>query len=410
MMKNENMEKGLSYLLVIMAFCMPLLLTASIISLVLLILLRLSSQDQRQLIVRSIRSHPILLLLPLFYLWHIFGLIWTENYKYAGLDLQIKAAFLLFPLFAGTMKISEKNFRLTLWAFVWGCVSACLVLLIHAMCEFSETGKISYFFYIDYSSLLMHPTYISMYINIAILFLVYLMYTITEPRNLVFFSAAFLFLFIQLILLSARTAQAVALLTFILSSYYFLRNGSFLNMKRAHFVLILAMTTGSYFILQHLNNRYSQVENAIVTAADAAPANEYNSTTGRIEIWKESMDLLRENWILGTGTGDVKDELMKTYQQHNFHYALDKKLNSHNQFLQTLLALGAPGLLLLLMLVLHPFLNIKGNEWPVFAFFSLVIILNAMTEAILEVQRGAFFFAYMYSLFKLKEINTFTSA
>ena len=33
----------------------------------------------------------------------------------------------------------------------------------------------------------------------------------------------------------------------------------------------------------------------------------------RFEIWKNSLALIRENLIVGTGTGDIKDELMLQY-------------------------------------------------------------------------------------------------
>lgn len=402
MMKGNHTEKWLGYLLSMAAFCLPVLPPASIASLILIVIIRLTNKTERELVTANFLKSPLIWFLPALYIWHIIGLIWTENFKYAGLDLQIKAVFLLLPLFLGTMVISENVHRKILISFISGSLLACIILLVHAFLRFNETGLHTAFFYIDYSSLLMHPTYISMYLNMAILFLFYLMKESSKEENLKFYSAGILFFFIQLLLLSARTAQAVALLTFLLSAFLYLRKGDLLRLKRMHCVSILFFTFLSYFILQGINNRFNQVENAMKTAVTNDTVPEYNSTTGRVEIWRESMEILRENWLFGTGTGDVKDELIKTYEKHQFRYALDKKLNAHNQFLQVWLALGIGGVLLLILSVGIPLFNRKLPGQPLLALFALIIILNAFTESILEVQKGVLFFSFMYSFFAMK--------
>jgi O-antigen ligase len=402
MMNDKQTEKWIGYLLSTAAFCLPLVQTVSIVCFILIMSIRLMSKNERGIISGNFFKSPLFWGLPLLYLWHLVGLIWTENFKYAGLDLEIKAAFLLLPLIIGTLVISERNYRTTLCGFIAGCLTASLILLVHAALKFNETGLHTAFFYIDYSSLLMHPTYISMYLNMAILFLFHLMNGSTEKWNLKFYSALILFFFIQLLLLSARTAQAVALLTFVVAAFLYLRKGELLRLKRLHSIVILCFTLLSYFALQSINNRFNQVENAMTTTISVDAVPEYNSTTGRLEIWRESMEILRGNWLIGTGTGDVKDELIKTYEKHQFSYALDKKLNAHNQFLQVWLALGIVGLFLLMGIVAFPFFKWNTSEQPLFALFSSVIILNAMTESILEVQKGVMFFCFVYCILAVK--------
>ncbi len=43
-------------------------------------------------------KNPVFIFMCLFYVWHLVGLLWTSNFKYAGLDLQIKLPLLLIPL------------------------------------------------------------------------------------------------------------------------------------------------------------------------------------------------------------------------------------------------------------------------------------------------------------------------
>ena len=408
MMKESiNTSKIMGALLLLSALALPLLLPVSIICWISIGIIRLGNRQERILMITRFKQNRILQLLPAIYLLYVIGLLWTENFKYAGLDLQIKAGFLLLPLFIGTLDLSGKEYRKTTLFFIIGCALACLVLLTNAFVSFVETGNHTAFFYISYSSLLMHPTYISMYLTMAILFLLQRMYDSTKEQHLKYYSAGILFFFVQLFQLSARTSLAVAVLTFLLAAFFYLRKGEILRIKKWHFISILLFSTLSYFALQGFNNRFNQVSSAITSTLTDQVQPEYNSTTGRLEIWKESMEILQDNWLIGTGTGDVKDELMITYQKHQFHYALDKKLNAHNQFLQVWLTLGIVGLLLLIWSLAIPIYRLKFDKQPLFALFAVVIILNSMTESILEVQKGVLFFVFFYSLLAVgKEIHS----
>ena len=407
MKESFNPSKIIGALLLLSAVAMPLLLPVSIICWISIGIIRLGNRQERILMITRFKQNRILQLLPAIYLLYVIGLIWTENFKYAGLDLQIKAGFLLLPLFIGTLDLSVKEFKKTTLFFIIGCTLACLLLFANAFISFIETGNHTSFFYISYSSLLMHPTYISMYLTMAILFLLQRIYDSTKEQHLKYYSAGILFFFVQLFQLSARTSLAVAVLTFLLAACYYLRKGEIIRVKKRHFIAILLFSTLSYFALQGFNNRFNQVSNAITSTPIEQVQPEYNSTTGRLEIWMESMEILQDNWLIGTGTGDVKDELIKTYEKHQFHYALDKKLNAHNQFLQVWLTLGIVGLLLLIWSLALPIYRLKSQGQPLFALFAIIIILNSMTESILEVQKGVLFFVFFYSLLVLgKEIYT----
>ncbi len=83
----------------------------------------------------------------------------------------------------------------------------------------------------------------------------------------------------------------------------------------------------------------------------APPAAEVQSTGMRIQAWESALDLVKSNPIFGTGTGDVKDELVKMYNSKGFVEIFNLRLNAHNQFLQSFAALGIFGFLLLLLAV-----------------------------------------------------------
>ena len=106
-----------------------------------------------------------------------------------------------------------------------------------------------------------------------------------------------------------------------------------------------------------------------------------------------------KNLPFGVGTGDTNDELVKRYREDNMTYVLKKELNAHNQYLQTFLALGILGILLLLAHFIIPLIYaVKYRQW-VYIIFIITILLNFLVESMLERRDGTNFIAIFNALF-----------
>src|SRR5690554_8211483 len=57
------------------------------------------------------------------------------------------------------------------------------------------------------------------------------------------------------------------------------------------------------------------------------------STTARLFVWDASVDLIKENFWFGVGTGDIKDELRQSKLGKVCTGIAQMNLNSRNQFL-----------------------------------------------------------------------------
>lgn len=386
------------------AFFLPLWPVASMITWGLTALTRLLDKEDRRTILTGFRNNKLLWGLPVFYGIHILGLIHTSNFSYAGLDLQTKLTFLLLPFVIGTLQLRGNDLRNIKIGFTAGCLLSCMIMLFYAIYRYTTTHQTNWFFYTDYSSLFMHPTYLTMYLGVAVYFVLERLLQTTNKTQGVIVGAELLFLLANSILLSARTALATTLLLTIVFAILALREKKFTTAARTGWTFALGCSLLFYIGMNKINNRFTQVEDAIVQQSGQETA--HNSTTGRIEIWKESLALLQDNWIIGTGTGDIKDELLKSYAAHQFTYGLERKLNSHNQFLQTWLCLGIAGLLVLIALLFIPLLKSRISTDNAFLFLAGIITLNAMTESILEVQKGVFFLSFFYSLLLIRPSNT----
>ena len=53
----------------------------------------------------------------------------------------------------------------------------------------------------------------------------------------------------------------------------------------------------------------------------------------RLEYWKTGIQLIKENFIFGVGTGDIKDEYKRKYEKNNSLLLPENRLEAHNTFL-----------------------------------------------------------------------------
>ncbi len=116
-------------------------------------------------------------------------------------------------------------------------------------------------------------------------------------------------------------------------------------------------------------------------------------------IWSASWEIIKNNVLFGVGTGDVKDRLMEKYAQEGYEGAMKQKLNAHNQFLQTTIALGLSGLLLIGACFVIPFRIVLQKRQFLLGWLILLFFMYALTESVFEVQAGVIFFTYFSSLF-----------
>jgi len=125
------------------------------------------------------------------------------------------------------------------------------------------------------------------------------------------------------------------------------------------------------------------------------------STAVRVLIWQESIELIQNNLLFGTGVGDVNDDLYKAYEANGLTGAYKHKLNAHNQFFQTFLGMGIVGFVMLLLITVGQLIKGILKRHFLLFIFSLVIVLNFLVESMLQTAAGVLFFSFFYCLFNL---------
>jgi O-antigen ligase len=139
------------------------------------------------------------------------------------------------------------------------------------------------------------------------------------------------------------------------------------------------------------------VSDVVSGKQQSSPASS-DGTADRILIWESSLELIQEQSIFGVGTGDVKDALLKKYEENGIVNALNRKLNAHNQYLQTAITLGLPGIIILLSGLVFAFILAVRRQNLLLLLFSVVVSFNFLVESMLERQAGVVFYSFLNAL------------
>jgi len=388
------------YLLMGIAFLLPLY-KQGIPVLISILILRwlLSGQFLRlpQAVIAS-RHRATILMFAVLYLIHLIGMINTNNIRSGLFDLEVKASLFIFPLIFVTLdpRTLEEKWMIRVWlAFIGGCLSSLLFGLGRSFWLWQESGDIMHFFYtgLSYSH---HPSYLALYLNLAIALITIILVehrsTLTRAVRLFLILLLALFM-VFIVLLSSKAGILGLVITLVISMMYLIIRQKLMVEGILGFLLSIT------FLLLMLNAfPYSvlrlKTASAVMEAHDEVKKDDTEGTAERILIWKAGLKLAWEHFLTGAGTGDVKDVLMAEYEKNGMKAASEQRLNAHNQYLQTTIALGVIGLLILILILLLPALQAyRQNNFPYFVFLIL-LGFNLLFESMLETQAGVVFYAF----------------
>ena len=334
-----------------------------------------------------------------FYIFHLLGMIQTE---YIGLginDLTQKLSLLLFPLlFALAKPINKKFRRYAIIAFAIGCGVSVIFSFIVSGVAYSKTENIGEFYMSEFSPFF-HPSYIAMYMNLAIAILLTVV-TSFKFSKLQFVLLWVLILFLSLSLVFPTSKMGFIVFTFLIGFFLLKWATQKFFFKLNTFLLLLVGVSTFTFI------KYDPVaQSRIISAVEFADgerkpekSSQIESNAARIYAWRATVSEIKKH-PFGVGTGDINMVLEDHFREKGLDQLAESGLNPHNQYLQSAMAVGIPAVLWFLFSLLYPFRKIiRTKDW-LYAFFLCSIALNLVVESMLEKQSGIVFFAFFNALF-----------
>lgn len=335
-------------------------------------------------------KNPWFILMIAFLLLHCVSGVLSDNKTEGLTGIETKLSFLAFPYFFFLFNMKDGTVKRMLIAFVSGCFFSLIICLARATYIYFNSG-VNEFFY-NLFSVLIHAGYFSMYMLFGILILVF-----AYPRwfrgdkwvNTIRYFLVITFL-IGIFLCASKIGYLTAVLILGIVPFIKFKNKLSIKTIGVSFVLFVAII---FTLLKAFPKPFERLNNAFTTlSATNIDKTSGESTAVRMLIWHESMEIVKENFWLGVGTGDANDILQNRYKQNGLTGALEHNLNTHNQFFQTAIALGVVGLLVLFMLTLGTLIYALIKKHIMLILFSIIIILNFLVESMLQTQSGNLFF------------------
>jgi len=348
--------------------------------------------------------------LLVFFLIHALGYFFSVNKAGALNAIEIKLSFLAFPILIGASNYNDLQIKKIVISFVSGCVMASTINIFRAfyLYYFQDFNA---FFYTEFSYF-MHPSYFAMYLIFAqLIILLFYPKWLSHLSNLNikigFMSLIFL---VAIFLCSSKMGLITAFLLLPLTFGIILYNKGY---KKTIAGLLLALMIGIAIAYKLFPKPFERIKQAfkVTSSSETIDKTDAESTAVRILIWQESIKLIENNLLFGTTAGDANDKLVEAYEREGLAGALRKKLNAHNQFLQTFIGTGIMGFVLLLFMTLGSLIYgfIKKNY--LLSLFSILTIFNFLVESMLQAQAGFIFFAFFfciltqYNFHKLSKIS-----
>jgi O-antigen ligase len=327
------------------------------------------------------------------------GLVFSHNISSGITIVQVKMMMLILGAHFGfiSLRINEQQQQRALTVFCLAALSTAvlgnLLILIKGftvnVSDFAFSYRTSLEEYIG-----LHPTYFCAILYTAAFIKLYQLFTKPFLNTITtWLWVCFVLVCIASGLLAASRATMIAfgVITAILT----------INTARSHaykwwFVGGLVLISVSLLLVPSIKARLMEIN---ASNMQAPSGNNDNGTNVRSGIFTCNAALLDQHWLWGLGTGNVQQALNECLGKFNTNVYDTHDYNTHNEYLNSWLTAGLPGLLLFVGTLLYCFWLAFTNNNKLYAYFLAFMCISFLTENYLERQAGVTLFALMQTLF-----------
>ena len=325
------------------------------------------------------------------------GLTYASELSSQWQYLLRNVSFLLIPLSFVGFELNLKQITLIKTIFLYSTIVFVTLAIAYALGSYLYTGERTIFLKkAHYSKFLhygltriyedWHPTYISMFANLSIVF----SYDVFYKKKS----------YVKWVLTTGICLLAILLLnSFIgiisLGTILFIFAIQMMKSKTKRILVVLTtfIAISAFYIINPLNyDKIDKLKTLELKATDVKA--ERNIINLRLVKWKASYEVFTKSPVLGVSASDLRNELTDYYAKNNQLYAKAQRYTSHNQYMYILASSGIIGLIIFLSILLYP---LKSNRETV--FFIIIFALFCLSEDVLHRQQGQIYFVFMYAFF-----------
>lgn len=334
-----------------------------------------------------------------YFILFLVSLLYTENLAEGWRDIESKLGFLFLPVFILFQKpFSRKELKFILLFYAGFMFLSSLTALIVGVIklDYIPTNQ-------ELSGTIgSHASYLSLYCLLGLAAMIHF-FTNLERRKwkLLGFAICLIQVFLLLLLASRIILLSMVLVALIWILVYKLNRKALVTLVS---LLTLIILLGSQ--IEGVKSRFIDAVNFDdgielgITEEEFKPGANYGGRALRIAIWRCSLDVIENHWLFGVGAGDVHQHLQSSFKENGFVFAWKYNYyNAHNLFIETLIAVGLPGLVLLIILFTYLLLGSLKEGNLILITFSIGYILLSLMESNFNVQKGQIFFLVFACLF-----------
>lgn len=382
------------YYFIFLFFLSLILLDNDINSKILILLLIFSLFLIRpyQLKLFIIKNHPLIAFFTLNLISLLYSSDITSGFKHIEKLAIIPACLLIFSVYSK----KQLNTRYISYLYISLIIIATSYSHFKVISLFIENGETTFnhFFNLNYSykalgnTIGLHTTYYSMYILVAIIFL--LDFLIKPTKIIVRILSVILIIYfsIFIIQLSSRiaivTLYIIILFNIVHSTIHtknILKTVGILGVFHIVALAIIMNVGVTKYRFQHLLG-FSYYTGYTV-----------NDTDHKIKLWSSALNA-NNNFLFGNGIGDVQESLNQQYKENNLQKPLKMGYNSHNQYIEYYVGLGCLGLIGFIYIFIYYLFYFYKNKNNVGIQYITTIALLSFTECLWNRHNGIVFIIF----------------
>jgi len=377
MLKNIDYTKYINYIIIAYAFLLPLSRAGLSILGFLMILLWFIQGDFKTKYNQLKDNSVVLSLVALILLGYI-SLIWTglENIK-EGIDVTTKIVRIIFlPMIVIATTLKKEYLPKVITAFLAGMLiseilSYGIFFELWTLSQGSGTPS-------DPTPFMHHLDY-STFLTFTSLLLLNRIFATDNFKLKVFYFIYFLFVTSNLFLNGGRTGHLAFAISIFVVGFVNIKN-KFLAFFSMLF-LVISIFYAAYNISPVFKQRFDAGANEL-NKIEANSGSKYAGSFGqRLGVWTMSIDIIKENPILGVGTGSIRDTITDATTTTTDKYFKSIRVgNMHNIYVEYLVMLGLIGLIFYLMIWYNLFkMKIKDKLYSNLKVIFIAVFCTAST-------------------------------
>jgi O-antigen ligase len=248
----------------------------------------------------------------------------------------------------------------------------------------------------------MHATFLSMQLVIALVYLISILVKEANKYYRLFYLLCSVILIAGLIQLSSKSVLMVLFIIINIAVPYFIFQGSkrwrFITVSSLLSVVLIAGVLYSSAFRERIINEFK---------VDLSKATANETSDGRFARWQVITGLISKKPVVGYGSGSEMGLLQDAFFTHKLYNSYLSKLNAHCEYLSLCLKSGVIGFLIYATTLLWGLVRAFKHKDLLFFTFILLVSIISLSENLLDVDKGIFFYAFFYSFFSFSSKKSF---